>query len=86
MASHTPSNSRAHSLARDPSRAGSSGRGDASRARPTPAAPVRRILAALAETHRQRLDFEIARSSGSAASARPEPEHALSWRFGVPVR
>ncbi len=73
---------------RIPSQTLPSPRTDDRHARPaTPVALVRRILAAVAATYRERLRFEAARSFASARTrVSPEPEHALSWRFGVPVR
>ncbi|WP_407519750.1 hypothetical protein [Methylobacterium oryzisoli] len=73
---------------RIPSQTLSPRRADDRHARPAaPVALMRRILAAVAATHRARLRFEAARSFASARTrVSPEPEHALSWRFGVPVR
>ncbi|WP_342148049.1 hypothetical protein [Methylorubrum sp. SB2] len=51
-----------------------------------PRTPVRRVLAGLAAAHRARLRAEVARFAGPRDAARPDLGHALSWRFGVPVR
>ncbi|WP_232629685.1 hypothetical protein [Methylobacterium sp. Leaf118] len=47
---------------------------------------LRRVLRALTAAHRARIRFDLARFRPGRPSASPEPEHALSWRFGVPVR
>lgn len=52
-----------------------------------PVTGVRRVLRALAESHRRRVRFDLNRFRQTHGQAAPEqPEHALSWRFGVPVR
>lgn len=56
------------------------------RTSPSALAPVRRVLAGLAAAHRARLRAEVARFARAGDAARPELGHALSWRFGVPVR
>ncbi|KQT61669.1 hypothetical protein ASG52_01980 [Methylobacterium sp. Leaf456] len=53
---------------------------------PSALAPIRRVLAGLAAAHRARLRAEVARFAQTRDAARPELGHALSWRFGVPVR
>lgn len=53
---------------------------------PSPLAPVRRALAGLAAAHRTRLRADVARFTKGRDAAPPELGHALSWRFGVPVR
>lgn len=51
-----------------------------------PFASLRKLFGALAAVHRRRLDFEVARFVRTREEALVEPGHALSWRFGVPVR
>lgn len=53
---------------------------------PSTLAPVRRLLSRLAAAHRARLRAEVARFAKAGDAARPDLAHALSWRFGVPVR
>ncbi|MFY9290091.1 MAG: hypothetical protein WAP03_05255 [Methylorubrum rhodinum] len=53
---------------------------------PSPASVVASLLGALASAHRRRLGYEVARFACARETARPELGHALSWRFGVPVR
>ena len=47
---------------------------------------LQRLRAALTRAYRQRMGFKVARHQSAGAQVRPELEHSLSWRFGVPVR